>query len=698
MGGARRQAAGMGGQLTGKGADTLLWDDLLKPADANSDRKRTLACTWLGETFRSRLNNQRKGVIIGIMQRLHELDPTGYLLERSKIEGADKWLHVKIEMECPRPRVYSYGEFFKSRAADELLHPERVGPKEIASLKVDLGNNFEGQCNQNPIKMKGSYYQLDWFNYYEGAPPELSRVYEVWDYALTEEAEEAGDFSVRIRFGLTTGGQLYITDVYRAKVNSVDLVDKTMQSAIEAKALAIFGAKGPIDKAIRPWLTKRMQETGVFFRLEGIAETVDLLERSTPFQSMCRAGAVYLPKHARWLADFKLEMSAVPRGAHDDMAAACFPAGTLVLTRDGNIPIETITTGDDVWTTRGWRRVTASAYTGQKKVTRHFGICATPDHPIYVHGIGFVPLADLQPQHMLHTCSIPGHSSSMESGSLDTRTRSAASYESIIGHIESGKRRRSRCTDTSTQSITDRSQPGITSTTRTTTRSTTLSRIWRAVRCWSIGALIRCLPQRAHATANISAACAPPEGEPPWPHGHSIDSPVGSAKRRFGVGTLTRCTADRFVDREVAVYNISVEDAQEYFANGVRVHNCALIGLALPMIRAGEVIPRHVATTGTDDRNDIDAVAIRKVLGRAPVPAAERRKMGIAEFARQRVLAGRVIVDITAEDYHTSVRQMLVGLIKLEADAGRANTAAIAAGELGRFDRKFKVARESLPS
>jgi predicted phage terminase large subunit-like protein len=320
--GARRQAAGIGGTIVGKGADHLVWGDILKPEDANSDKRRTRACTWLGETFRSRLNDPKKGTITGIMQRLHELDPAGYLLERSKAFGADKWLHVKVEMEMTRRKVYAIGDFFYERKPDELMHPARIGPAEVASLKVDLGNNYEGQCNQNPIKMKGSYYKVDWFHRYAGEPPLLSHVYQVWDYALTEDDEEGGDFSVCITFGMTKSGQLYFLDVYRAKIGSVDVVEMTMTLAVQHKVIAVFGAKGPIDKAIRPWLTKRMKETGVYFRLEGIAEVTDIVARSTAFQAMARNGNVYIPEHARWLADWLLEISAFPKGAHDDMCAA----------------------------------------------------------------------------------------------------------------------------------------------------------------------------------------------------------------------------------------------------------------------------------------------------------------------------------------------------------------------------------------
>src|SRR5262249_62221285 len=77
-----RLATSVGGVLTGRGADFIIIDDPLKPDEALSDAQRTPANDWFDHTLYSRRTDQRTGVIIGIMQRLHQDDLTGHLLEK----------------------------------------------------------------------------------------------------------------------------------------------------------------------------------------------------------------------------------------------------------------------------------------------------------------------------------------------------------------------------------------------------------------------------------------------------------------------------------------------------------------------------------------------------------------------------------------------------------------------------------------
>ena len=72
--------------LTGRGADFVIIDDPLKPGDAMSESRRVAANEWFDGTLYSRLNDKTKGVIVIIMQRLHEDDLVGHVLRR---EGWD---------------------------------------------------------------------------------------------------------------------------------------------------------------------------------------------------------------------------------------------------------------------------------------------------------------------------------------------------------------------------------------------------------------------------------------------------------------------------------------------------------------------------------------------------------------------------------------------------------------------------------
>ena len=75
-----RLSTSVGGMLTGRGADFIVIDDPIKPTDAASDIIREKVNQWFQTTLCSRLNDKKLGCILLIMQRLHENDMTGFLL------------------------------------------------------------------------------------------------------------------------------------------------------------------------------------------------------------------------------------------------------------------------------------------------------------------------------------------------------------------------------------------------------------------------------------------------------------------------------------------------------------------------------------------------------------------------------------------------------------------------------------------
>src|SRR6201989_759782 len=81
-----RLATSTGGVLTGRGADILVIDDPLKPEEALSEAQRTAANDWFDHTLYSRLNDKRSGAIVIIMQRPHEDDIVGHVLEQEPWE------------------------------------------------------------------------------------------------------------------------------------------------------------------------------------------------------------------------------------------------------------------------------------------------------------------------------------------------------------------------------------------------------------------------------------------------------------------------------------------------------------------------------------------------------------------------------------------------------------------------------------
>ena len=75
-----RMSTSVGGVLTGRGADIIILDDPLKPDDALSETRRTSVNEWYDNTLLTRLNSKENGVIIIVMQRLHQDDLVGHVI------------------------------------------------------------------------------------------------------------------------------------------------------------------------------------------------------------------------------------------------------------------------------------------------------------------------------------------------------------------------------------------------------------------------------------------------------------------------------------------------------------------------------------------------------------------------------------------------------------------------------------------
>jgi hypothetical protein len=126
-----RMATSIGGVLTGRGADLIIIDDPLKPEEALSETQRRTANQWYDHTLYSRLNDKQHGAILVIMQRLHEDDLVGHVLEQEDWEvvrfPAIAEADENHEIDTP------FGMRRFARRTNDLLHPERE-PSETLDL------------------------------------------------------------------------------------------------------------------------------------------------------------------------------------------------------------------------------------------------------------------------------------------------------------------------------------------------------------------------------------------------------------------------------------------------------------------------------------------------------------------------------------------------------------------------------------
>lgn len=354
-GGAERNAEGADGTVTGRGGDHLSWDDLLLAREANSETVREKKNEWLGETLRNRLNDPKTGTITGIQQRLHERDPTGHLLEQMQIPGADQYLHISLPCIAERrtivrvPDVASYngGKVYAVRLPGDLLHAARIGPVEVAAIKIAMRRNWDGQYQQRPTKLEGGALQPGRLNRVDKTPQQLVRelglVPHIYLDLATKEKERDSDdpdFSVLEVWAQDQLHRKWLLHVWREQT-TMDVVARQLFALYDAwKPRRIAGEKIGLQNVLRPMIR-------VVGRLLGrapipvydclMSAQVDPVAKVQPFEGALAAGVIYVPGAAPWLPDFEAEMRGWPRAEHDDMVVT---AGYACHDLDNYVPGE----------------------------------------------------------------------------------------------------------------------------------------------------------------------------------------------------------------------------------------------------------------------------------------------------------------------------------------------------------------------
>jgi hypothetical protein len=175
-----RMATSVGGVLTGRGADFIIIDDPLKPDEALSETQRKAVNDWFDHTLYSRLNDKRTGCIIIIMQRLHEDDLVGHVMDQ------ESWDLVRLPAIAEEEETHVIGSACGRRTIrrhiGEALHPEREPLATLEHLRRTVGEyNFAGQYQQQPAPLGGGLVKTDWFKTYApGAEPaNFDRIFRV---------------------------------------------------------------------------------------------------------------------------------------------------------------------------------------------------------------------------------------------------------------------------------------------------------------------------------------------------------------------------------------------------------------------------------------------------------------------------------------------------------------------------------------
>lgn len=168
--GGHRLSVGLGGSLTGRGGNIIILDDPQKAEDAASNAERETVKRYFDSTLYPRLDSKRDGKIIVVMQRLHEADLTGHLLEQG---GWDLLKLPSIATEYER--IPLVGGKSHERHPGELLQPAWEPRHVLDEVRKRMGSTaFEAQFQQQPTPAGGIIIKREWLRYYDRLPEGLS--------------------------------------------------------------------------------------------------------------------------------------------------------------------------------------------------------------------------------------------------------------------------------------------------------------------------------------------------------------------------------------------------------------------------------------------------------------------------------------------------------------------------------------------
>jgi predicted phage terminase large subunit-like protein len=308
-----RLATSVGGVLTGRGADFVIIDDPLKPDEALSESQRKAVNEWFDHTLYSRLNDKQTGCIIIIMQRLHEDDLVGHVLEQ------EAWDLVRLPAIAEEDEAHiirsPYRTWVARRQAGEALHPEREPLPVLEHVRRTVGEyNFAGQYQQSPAPLGGGMVKLAWFRSYVPGeqPAKFDMIIQSWDTA--NKSTELSDFSVCTTWG-RKNKKLYLLHVLRKRMDYPELKRAVWQQAARFQPSNILIE----DKASGTQLIQELIQDGV----DGVTcyePTMDKIMRMHSVTSTIENGFVYVPAEAEWLAAYLQELTTFPACKHDDQA------------------------------------------------------------------------------------------------------------------------------------------------------------------------------------------------------------------------------------------------------------------------------------------------------------------------------------------------------------------------------------------
>jgi predicted phage terminase large subunit-like protein len=300
-------AIGVGGTVTGKGADLLIIDD------PHSEQEAALAASnpevydkvyeWYSSGPRQRL--QPGGAIVVVMTRWSLRDLTGRILKSSVERDGDEWEVINFPAILPN---------------DEPLWPAFWPLDELLALKEELPvSKWNAQYQQSPTSEEGALVKREWWKLWEGdRPPQCEFIIQSWDTAFTKN--ERSDYSACTTWGVFYKDEdqrdpnIILLDAFKERLEFPELKKRALEEYKhwEPDAFVIEG------KASGMPLIFELRRMGIPVQEFTPTRGNDKIARLNSVTDLFASGKVWAPG-TRWADEVMEEMAAFPNSDHDDL-------------------------------------------------------------------------------------------------------------------------------------------------------------------------------------------------------------------------------------------------------------------------------------------------------------------------------------------------------------------------------------------
>jgi len=298
------------GAMTGMGGDVFIIDDPIKPVDALSEAKREAVNQWYSNTLLSRLDNKETGVILVIMQRVHQDDLSGYLLRDSE----DAYDHLELPAIAEIPQRVPIGrERYYNWPVGEALHPTFESLETLQMLRREMGSTvFSAHYLQRPVPQGGALLRSEWFRYYTALPDQEQDAYIIQSWDTAAKQGLLNSFSVCTTW-LVNGRDYYLLDVFRKKMTYPELRDMASALIERYRPRYVLIEDAMTGSALADEVRCKFPSAVERIKPEGDKQ-VRLFVQSAKFEQ----GRVWFPKDAPWLRTFLEELLSFPESRHSD--------------------------------------------------------------------------------------------------------------------------------------------------------------------------------------------------------------------------------------------------------------------------------------------------------------------------------------------------------------------------------------------